>query len=112
PPHLVQFDVGGVAVQVGYRTVEQIEVELDAALERLEEVIGSPNQKMLSGLLEGMPVHGEALLARWRERVAAYPDGLRQSSVGHHSRFFPLWLFDAPTASRDPELCRLGLPLE
>jgi hypothetical protein len=37
PPHLQQFDVGGVAVQVGYTTVEQIEAELEAALERLEE---------------------------------------------------------------------------
>ena len=80
--------------------------------QRLEEVIGSPNQKMLSGLLEGLPLHGEELLARWRERVAAYPDGLRQSSIEHHWRFFPLWFFDEPMASRDAELWRLDMLLE
>ena len=29
PPHLVQFDLGGVAVQVGYTTVAELEEQLD-----------------------------------------------------------------------------------
>jgi hypothetical protein len=112
PPQLVQFDVGGVAVQVGYSTVEQIDAELDGALDRLEEIIGSPNQKMLSGFLEGLPLYGEELIGRWRERVAAYPDALRVASIEHHWRFFPLWYYGDPLAVRDAELWRLDMLLE
>jgi hypothetical protein len=112
PPHLVQFDVGGVAVQVGYLTVARVEEELETALVRLEEVIGSPNQKMLSGFLEGLPLHGEELLARWRERVADYPEPLRRASVEHHWRFFPLWWYGDAMATRDTELWRLDMLLE
>jgi predicted nucleotidyltransferase len=112
PPHLVQFHVGGVAVQVGYRTLAQIEDELDAALVRLEEVIGSPNQKMLAGLLEGLPLHGDDVLGEWRARVAAYPDELRVASIAHYWSFFPLWYYGEAMALRDSELWRLDMLLE
>ena len=112
PPHLVQFDVGGVAVQVGYSTVEQMDAELEGALVRLEEIIGSPNQKMLSGLIEGLPLYGDKLIAGWRDRVAAYPDELQRAAIEHHWRFFPLWFYDDAMALRDSELWRLDMLLE
>jgi Nucleotidyltransferase domain len=112
PPHLVQFEVGGVAVQVGYSTVEQMDAELEGALVRLEEIVGSPNQKLLSGLLEGLPLYGDELIARWRERVAVYPAGLRRAAIEHHWRFFPLWFYDDAMALRDSELWRLDMLLE
>jgi len=90
PPHLVQFDVGGVAVQVGYSTIERIDSEVDGALDRLEEVVGSPNQKMLSGLIEGLALHGEDVIAAWRERAVAYPEPLRRASIEHHWQFFQI----------------------
>ena len=111
PPHLVQFDVGGVAVQVGYTTVAELEEQLDQLLVRLEDVHG-PMQKLLSGLVEGRPLHGEELLARWRERVAAYPDDLRRAGIEHHWKFFPLWWYVEPLAARDAELWRLDMLLE
>jgi hypothetical protein len=111
PPHLVQFDVGGVAVQVGYTSVADLEEELDQLLVRLEDVHG-PSQKLLSGLLEGRPLHGEELLGRWRERVAAYPDELRVAAIEHHWRFFPLWWYGEAMAARDTELWRLDMLLE
>jgi hypothetical protein len=111
PPHLVQFDVGGVAVQVGYTTVAELEEQLDQLLVRLEDVHG-PMQKLLSGLVEGRPLHGEELLARWRERAAAYPDELRRAGIEHHWKFFPLWWYDEPLAARDAELWRLDMLLE
>jgi hypothetical protein len=112
PPHLAQFHVGDVAVQVGYRTVAQIEDEVETALVRLEEVIGSPNQKMLSGLLEGLALYGEDVLAGWRARVAAYPDELRVASIAHHWSFFPLWYYEDAMTLRDAELWRLDMLLE
>jgi hypothetical protein len=92
-PYLVQFDVDGVAVQVGYQTVAQMDEELDAALDRIEGIVDSPNQKMLGGLLEGRPLHGDDVVARWRERAAAYPDELQRAAIAHHWQFFPLWYY-------------------
>lgn len=111
PPHLVQFDVGGVAVQVGYTAVAELEEQLDALLVRLEDVQG-PSQKLLAGLVEGVPLHGDELLGRWRERVSAYPDELRRAGIEQHWRFFPLWWYDEALAGRDAELWRLELLLE
>jgi hypothetical protein len=112
PPRLVQFDVGGVAVQVGYTTVARVDEELDTALVRLEEVIGSPNQKMLSGLIEGLPLHGDDVIAAWRERAAAYPEPLRRASIEHQWQFFPLWFYGDAMSRRDAELWRLDMLLE
>jgi hypothetical protein len=111
-PRLVQFSVDGVAVQVGYSTIAQIEEELETALVRLEEVIGSPNQKMLSGLVEGLPLHGADVIVAWRERAAAYPEPLRVASIEHHWQFFPLWYYGVAMSRRDSELWRLDMLLE
>jgi predicted nucleotidyltransferase len=112
PPHLLQFHVGGVAVQVGYRTVQQIDDELDAALIRIEGVVGSPNQKQLSGLLEGLSLHGEDVIAGWRARAAPYPDELRTAAIVYHWSFFPLWYYGDAMALRDAELWHLDMLLE
>ena len=112
PPHLVQFEVGGVAVQVGYQTVEQMDADLDAALDRIEEIVDSPNQKMLSGLVEGHAVHGDEVIVRWRERAAAYPDELRRAAIAQHWRFFPLWYYGDAMERRDSELWRLDMLLD
>ena len=65
-----------------------------------------------SGLLEGLPLYGDELIARWRARVAVYPDGLRRAAIEHHWRFFPLWFYDDAIALRDSELWRLDMLLE
>jgi hypothetical protein len=111
-PQSVQFRIGGVAVQVSYTTVAEMERRLDAALDRLEEIVGTPNQKMLAGLLEGLPLQGDELIAGWRGRVADYPDALRRAMVEQHWRVFPLWYFARPMAVRDAELWRLDVLLD
>jgi hypothetical protein len=108
---LVQFRVGGIAVQVGYETVEEQERSLARMLDGLEEV-GTPSQKALSGLVEGLPLHGEEVVEGWRSRVVAYPEALRRATVEHHWRFFPLWYYGDAMAARDAELWRLELLLE
>jgi hypothetical protein len=86
-------------------------LELHAALDKLEAV-GSPNQKMLGGILEALPLHGDELTAAWRERVARYPDAFRRASIEQHWRFFPLWFYAPAIAERDAELWRLDVLLE
>jgi predicted nucleotidyltransferase len=108
----LQFEVGGVAVQVVYATVAAVEQGLVEMLGRLEGVVGTPRQKILAGLDEGLALHGEELIGGWQRRVRAYPDGLRRAAIEHHWSFFPLWYYDAALADRDAELWRLDMLLE
>ncbi|HEY7207479.1 MAG TPA: nucleotidyltransferase domain-containing protein [Gaiellaceae bacterium] len=108
---LVQFDVDGIATQVGYTTVAEQEEHLDRLLDRCEE-IGSPYQKLLVGVLEGLALHGDDLVEGWRARAAAYPEPLRRAAIEHHWHFFPLWHYGDALAARDAELWRLDMLLE
>jgi predicted nucleotidyltransferase len=104
----VDFDLGGVRAQVAFSTVERFESHLDRLLDRLEE-LDSPLQKLPIGLLEGMPLHGDALLERWRARVRDYPEPLRRAMVKTHWRFFPLAYYGEAIATRDAELFRIEM---
>jgi len=104
----VDFDLDGVRSQVIFFTVEGLESHLDQLLERLEG-IDSPLQKILIGLQEGLPLHGEALLESWRARVGAYPEPLRRAMIRKHWRFFPLRFYDETIAARDTEIWRMEM---
>jgi hypothetical protein len=102
---LEQFHFGGVACQVGYTSVAAIDEHLDTLLVRHEQV-DTPLQKILSGLLEGLVVVDDGVLAGWRARVAEYPDGFRRAMVETHWRFFPSWWYEPRIANRDAVLWR------
>jgi hypothetical protein len=102
---LDQFSLEGVQCQVGVIPVADVDDELDGLLvdhEGLETPVG----KIATGLLEGIPFHGDELIARWRGRVAEYPEGLREAMVKHWWRFFPLWYHEQSLAARDAGLWR------
>lgn len=107
----LQFDVDGIAVQVPYVTVAHQEETLEKLLVRLEDVHG-PSQKILSGLVDGIPLHGEELIERWRARALDYPEALRRSMIEHHWGFFPLWWHRGYLRTRDAELWRLDVLLD
>jgi predicted nucleotidyltransferase len=102
---LDQFPLDGVQCQVGVIPVGDVEDELDGLLIE-HEGLDSPVGKIATGLLEGIPFHGEELIEGWRARVAAYPDTLREAMVRHWWRFFPLWYHEPSLASRDVGLWR------
>jgi len=102
---LDQFPLDGVQCQVGVIPVGDVEDELDGLLVD-HEGLDTPVGKIATGLLEGIPLHGEELLGRWRARVADYPEGLRVAMVRHWWRFFPLWYHEPSLASRDAGLWR------
>ena len=58
----------------------QLESRLDQLLDRREE-FDLPLQKVLSGVLEGLPLYGDELVERWRARVRNYPEPLRRAMV-------------------------------
>ncbi len=78
----------GVQCQVAHTTVSSWERDLRSVLEDL--VPESPLQKAISGLFEGIALHGGDLIAKW-QRETVYPDALARAMVEHHWRFFPIW---------------------
>lgn len=102
---LDQFPLDGVQCQVGVIPVGDVEDELDGLLVD-HEGLDTPVGKIATGLLEGIPLHGEDVIARLRERVADYPEGLRVAMVRHWWRFFPLWYHEQSLATRDAGLWR------
>jgi hypothetical protein len=63
-------------------------------------------------MLDGLPLYGEELVARWQARIRAYPEPLRRAMVERHWDFFPLWYHGEAMAARDAELWRLDMLLE
>ena len=102
---LDQFPLDGVQCQVGVIPEGDVEDELDGLLVD-HEGLATPVAKIATGLLEGIPLHGEELIGRWRARVADYPEGLRIAMVKHWWRFFPLWYHEPALADRDAGLWR------
>jgi predicted nucleotidyltransferase len=95
-----EFDINGVRTEVSFVTVARAEQRLDRLLEDVEE-FDSPSQKILSGLLEGLPLHGDDVVERWRDRVRSYPEPMRRAMVERHWNFFPLWHYREAMAQRD-----------
>ena len=106
-----EFEVDDVRTEVSFMTVARVEWRLDQLLERLEE-IDSPVQKVLAGMLEGLPLYGEELVQRWQARMRDYPAPLRRAMIERHWSFFPVWYHGESMAARDAELWRLDMLLE
>lgn len=106
-----EFDVNGVRTEVSFVTVARAEQRLDRLLDDVEE-FDSPLQKILSGMLEGLPLLGDELVERWRARVGSFPEPLRRAMVERHWDFFPLWYYREAMAARDSELWRLDMLLD
>jgi predicted nucleotidyltransferase len=106
-----EFDLKGVRVEVAFTTVGWMEQRLDELLDRLVD-FDAPSQKILSGLLEGVPLYGRELIGGWSARVAHYPEAMRLAVVRRYWSFFPLWYEGAALAKRDAELWRLDMLLE
>jgi predicted nucleotidyltransferase len=106
-----EFDVNGVRTEVSFVTVARAEQRLDQLLENVEK-FDSPSQKILSGLLEGLPLHGADVVERWRGRIRRYPEPMRRAMVERHWNFFPLWYYREAMAQRDTELWRLDMLLD
>lgn len=106
-----EFQLCGVRTEVVFLTVEHVEQRLDELLDQLRDVASS-RQKLLAGIAEGLPLHGEELIARWRARLQPFPEPFRREMIERHWDFFPLWYHAEAMAARDSELWRLDVLLE
>ena len=73
------YPVDGVECQIVHSTIAAWEAQMAQVLEKFE--VESPLQKALNGMLHGVPLYGEELIACWKARAANCPDGLRDKMV-------------------------------
>jgi hypothetical protein len=106
-----EFLLRGVRTEVSFTSVTWFESRLDEVLDQIAD-FDSPSQKVLSGLLEGLPLYGPDLVERWRSRVREYPQQLRPAMIEQHWNFFPFWYYGDAMAARDTELWRLDMLLD
>jgi hypothetical protein len=88
----------GVEVDMSHYLVETAERVLHDVVEACDP--DPVKQLAVGGLLNGIALHGEDLVAGWQERAASYPDGLALAVVQAHAQIEGLWRLDA-FAERD-----------
>lgn len=98
-----RYYVDGVQCQVGHSSIRGFEREIAKLLVELELDQALP--KIMSGLFEGLALHGEDLIERWR-REAAYTEPLQRAMIERHWQFFPWWFFAEKLRARDATVWR------
>jgi hypothetical protein len=84
-----EYVLGGIECQVAHVTIAAWERDMASVLEEFEP--GTHIEKAITGLLDGLSLHGNDLIEQWRAHAADYPEELARATVEHHLRFFPLW---------------------
>ena len=104
------YFVDGVQFQIGNSTIAFCEQEIAAVLQKLD--VDSPRQKILSGILDCIPVYGDDLILQWKQEIANYPDALAYAMVEKYLNFFPIWALHHHLAARDATLFQHQIRLE
>jgi hypothetical protein len=94
--------INGVLCEVSLQLVANQERYLAALLDA--PAPDPLQQKAVAGLLQAVPLHGEALIRAWQARAAVYPEGLARATVARHLRFLPVWRAPEMFAARDAAL--------
>lgn len=89
--YMEDFWVDGVEMQLANTTVAAWEEQLAEILVR--HTPGTLTEKALQGVQKCIALAGEDLVAGWRRRIDAYPDGLAVANARHYLSFFPLWYY-------------------
>jgi len=98
-----RYFLNGIECQVGHESVGAFEREirrLVVGLELSEELL-----KIMSGLFEGLPLHGKELIEGWRHE-AVYTDELQRALIEKRWKFFPWWYFQERLRARDTTVWR------
>jgi hypothetical protein len=57
-------------------------------------------QYLIAAVQHSVPLHGEAIVRRWREKAASYPDALARAMVARHLRPSARWYYAEMLAER------------
>src|SRR5262245_22167838 len=100
------FATDGVECQAGGRLAAAVDRGVSELLAGREPGSAS-QQKIAQGLLHGLVLRDDGLIAAWRDRLTRFPDALAEAMAEHHLRIFPYWTEQARMAHRDARLWEL-----
>jgi hypothetical protein len=92
----VECEAGGLLVPATERYVSELLAGGEAA--------SAVHQKVALGLLDGLPLRDDGVIAAWRARLADFPDALAEAMAEHHLRVYPYWALWDHVAHRDARL--------
>lgn len=93
------FYVYGVRCDVGHSTTQAWGQIITSVVEEYDT--DPIKQKMLSGLLDAIPLCGHTFIQQWKDQAQAYPDQLARAIVQQHLRFPPPSVIEKRIAERD-----------
>ncbi|HLK60290.1 MAG TPA: hypothetical protein VKU00_27250 [Chthonomonadaceae bacterium] len=93
------YPVAGVKHDFAHSTFRKWEENMAEVLEKHQA--DSPMQKAIAGLLDGLPLYGEEIIARWKAKAADYPEALQMAMVQKHLFFYPPWVPERMALERD-----------
>ena len=96
------YMMGQVECQLIHSTLEGWEQNMAVVLEQHE--VTSPLNKAMSGMQKCIPLYGDALIQRWKDRINDFPPELAEKMVRHYLNFFPVWALLGQFTSRDATL--------
>jgi hypothetical protein len=97
------WKIDGVECQGGGTVVAVVEKHL-YGLMRGHDPDSPSQQKIAMGLLHGLPLRDDGLIAGWQARVRDFPEPLARAMVTHHLRVFAYWAAYPQLAHRDATL--------
>lgn len=97
------FTLSGVECQAGGMLVAAVDGYLSDLLAG-RQAESAAHQKVAQGLLDGLAVRDDGLIAMWRIRLAEFPDALAEAMAAHHLQIFPYWAAWEHIAHRDARL--------
>ena len=95
PSRYVDLARDGIPFETVHSSLAEAEKPIGPALEELS---------FAAALVDGQPLHGAELLARWRERVLPYPDELAAAVVRTHGTVDLVWQLEVNAARDNPLL--------
>jgi len=99
---LVSIRMDGVEVQYGCQTMASLDGEIDRLV--AGEYVRAPEQKIAMGLAIATPLLGGEVFERRRERIARYPEALRNAMIDAHMPRTPIWRIWQRVEGRDAAL--------
>ena len=84
-------DAEGIKIDLVHMDTLAMEHLLHDVVDRADASLAK--QSVVAAIQDGVPIHGEALLKRWRDLADPYPPALRRAMVNDHLMFGPhAWL--------------------
>jgi hypothetical protein len=93
-----RYEIGGIECQVGLTSVGALQRLIARVVVNLD--LSEVWLKILSGLHEGLPLHGAELIEEWR-RQSAPTEALQRAMIEKRWTFFPWWYFQERLRTRD-----------